>query len=143
MPCRAIASEGWPTVSRPSKLTEPDRFSTMPMIDRNVVVLPTPLRPSRVTSSPRPTSKSTPCRMCDSPYQACSSFTLSRVSAMAGTDIGLDHGGVLRHHVVGTLRQHLAARQHRDGIREVGDHGHVVLHHEHGAILGDGADELR
>ena len=46
---------------------------TMPMIDLSVVVLPAPLRPSSVTTSPVATSKSMPCRMCDSPYQAFSS----------------------------------------------------------------------
>src|SRR5439155_6718366 len=140
---RAISSEAWPTVSRPSKVTEPSRLSTMPMTDLSVVVLPTPLRPSRVTSSPRPISKPTPCRICDSPYQACSPSTLSNASTMAGSDIGLDHGGIPGHRGVGPLGQDLAARQHRDGVGEVGDHGHVVLDHQHGAVLGDGADQRR
>src|SRR6516162_8151336 len=99
----------------------------MPMTDLSVVVLPTPLRPSRVTSSPRPISKSTPCRMCDSPYQACRPCTLRSGSTMAGPDIGFDHLRVLRHDVVGSFGQHLAARQHGDGVAEIGDHGHVVL----------------
>src|SRR6185436_3495792 len=116
-----------PTVSLPSKVTEPVRFSTMPMTDFSVVVLPAPLRPSSVTSSPLPISKPTPCRMCDSPYQACRPSTLSSVSAMTGPDIGFDHGGVLRDRGVGPLGQHLAARQHGDGVGEVGDDAHVVL----------------
>ena len=60
IPQRAIASEGRPTVSRPSKRTEPLRCSTMPMIAFSVVVLPTPLRPNSVTTSPARTLKVTP-----------------------------------------------------------------------------------
>src|SRR5260370_6508769 len=104
----------------------------MPMADSSVVVWPAPLRPSRVTSSPRPISKPTPCRICDSPYQACRPSTLSKgtlgnASAMAGPDIGLDHGGIPRHPGVGPPGHNLAARQHRGGIREICDDGHFVL----------------
>src|SRR5512144_1141594 len=111
-----MTSDGLPTVSPSSKRTEPRRLPTMPMIDFNVVVLPAPLRPSSVTSSPRPISKLTPCRMCDSPYQACSAATFRRVSGMTGPDIGLDDQRVLRHLGVRPLGQHLAARQHGDGV---------------------------
>src|SRR5436189_386477 len=107
--------DGWRMVSWPEKLTEPVRFSTMPMIDFSVVVLPAPLRPSSVTSSPRPISKPTPCRMCDSPYHACRPSTLSRVSTMTGPDVGFDDSRVPRHGGVRALGQHLAARQHGDG----------------------------
>jgi hypothetical protein len=41
-----------PIVSTPSKVIEPRRLAMMPMIDFSVVVLPAPLRPSRVTTSP-------------------------------------------------------------------------------------------
>src|SRR5512143_1845895 len=139
MPRRAMRSDGWPTVSRPSNVTDPVRFSTMPMTDFKVVVLPAPLRPSSVTSSPRPISNPTPCRMCDSPYQACRPSTLSNISGMAGPDIGFDDLLILRHRVVRPLGQYLAARQHGDGVGEVGDDTHIVLDHQHGAVLGDGA----
>src|ERR1700716_2406597 len=98
-----MVSDGLPTVSLPSKRTEPVRLPTMPMTDLSVVVLPAPLRPNRVTSSPRPISKPTPCRICDSPYQACRPSTLSNASIMAGPDIGLDHGGISGHRGVGPL----------------------------------------
>src|SRR5579885_962720 len=119
MPSRAMASDGWPTVSRPSNETEPDRRPTMHMIDLRVVVLPTPLRPRSVTSSPRPICRPTPCRMCDSPYQACRSSTLSSASAMAGSHIGFDDLRIFRHVRVGTLGQHLAPRQHGDGVGKI------------------------
>src|SRR5262245_47906745 len=136
MPSRAIRSEGWPTVSWPSKVTEPERLSTMPMTERRVVVLPAPLRPSRVTSSPRATSKSTPCKIWDSPYHACNPSTLSSVSAMAGPDIGFDDGGIPGHRIVGPFGQHLAARQHGDGVGEISHNRHVVFHHQHSTVLG-------
>jgi hypothetical protein len=44
---------------------------------RSVVVRPAPLRPSSVTTSPGSPCRSMPCRMCDSPYQACRSVTRS------------------------------------------------------------------
>ena len=47
---------------------------------------------------------------------------------------------VLRDLRVGALGQDLAAREHRDRLREVGDDGEVVLDHEDGAILGGGVD---
>ena len=52
MPARAISFDAAPISSRPSKRTEPLRRPTMPMIDFSVVVLPAPLRPSSVTTSP-------------------------------------------------------------------------------------------
>src|SRR5215218_3619744 len=141
MPSLAISLDGWPTSWRPSKVTEPERFSTMPMTDFKVVVLPAPLRPSSVTSSPWPTSKPTPWRMCDSPYQACRPSTFRSVSAMTGTNIGFDDRRLLRHRGIGTLGQHLATRQHGDGVGEVGNDRHVVLDHQHGSILCNGADQ--
>src|ERR1043166_2336382 len=143
MPWRATLSEVRSISSWPAKRTEPVRFSTMPITDFKVVVLPAPLRPKSVTSSPSPTSKSTPCRICDSPYQACRPWTLSSGSGMTGPDIGLDHLLVLRYLLVGPFGQHLAARQHGDGVAQVGDHGHVVLDHQHGAVLRRGADQRR
>ena len=56
-PARAMRSSDRPISSRPSKRTEPVRWPTMPMIDFSVVVLPAPLRPSSVTTSPARTSK--------------------------------------------------------------------------------------
>ena len=57
---RAISFAARPDSSRPSNFTEPVRLATMPMIDFKVVVLPAPLRPRRVTTSPRGTSNVTP-----------------------------------------------------------------------------------
>jgi hypothetical protein len=131
---------GMPASSRPSKRTEPRRRSTMPMIAFSVVVLPTPLRPSSVTTSPGCTSKVTPCRMCDSPYQASSPLTASMARApaacfsiMAGPEIGFAHRWIGRHGRIVALGEHLAAGEHGNAIAQIGDHAEIMLDHQHGA----------
>src|SRR5215831_8940831 len=108
----------------------------MPITDLSVVVLPAPLRPSSVTTSPVRTSKLTPCRTCDSPYHAWRSRTASSGagSGMTCTHVRLDHLGIARHAPVLALGQHFAARQHGDRVRQRLHHAEVVLDHEHRAI---------
>src|SRR5262245_29900846 len=125
----------------------------MPMIDLRVVVFPAPLRPSRVTTSPAATWRRTPCKTCDSPYQARRSRTASsgarvapasltatpiaRPSGIARTHVGLNHVPVARHGGVIALRDDLAPRQNRDGMRKVLDHAEIVLDHQHRAVGRD------
>src|SRR3712207_3653342 len=123
-----MAREGILIVSRPSKVTEPRRLPMMPMIDFSVVVLPAPLRPSSVTTSPGATSKVMPCSTWDSPYQAsrprtersgAPAWAGARVAsaasvAMARSDVGFDHAGILRDGGVVALGQHLAPGQDGD-----------------------------
>src|ERR1041385_6476703 len=116
----------------------------MPMMDFSVVVLPAPLRPSSVTTSPWCTSNDTPCKMCDSPYHACKSFTESsgaRRSGMTRPHVGFLHLGIVGNRRVIALRQHAAARQYGDAMAKVLDHAQVVLDHEHGAGGGDALDQ--
>src|SRR5438876_6244136 len=129
MPSLAIAFEGSRMVSVPRSLIDPSRRATIPMIDFSVVVLPAPLRPSSVTTSPSRTSKSMPCRMCDSPYQALSPLT-STTLGMSCSQIRLNHARILRHRVVVALRQDFATLQHGDVIGQRRDHGKVVLNHQ-------------
>ena len=118
IPDRAITSEGSRISSLPSNSTDPERFSMIPMMALSVVVLPTPLRPRSVTTSPGRTAKVTPCRMCDSPYQALSWFTVSRsrVSGMTGPEIGFAHRRIVGDRFVVALGQHVAAGEHGDAI---------------------------
>src|SRR5215510_4362385 len=125
---------------------EPWRRGTMPMTVLRVVVLPAPLRPSSVTTSPGRTSKSTPWRMCDSPYQAWRSRTSRRAPPAMSLGVplphvGLDHLGIARDRRVVALGEDLPACEHGDGVGEGGDHAQVVLDHEHGAVQSDAADE--
>ena len=58
-----IAWVGASEISRPSKTIRPVRCSTRPMMERKVVDLPAPLRPSSATTSPSPTSRAMSNRM--------------------------------------------------------------------------------
>src|SRR6202040_1533455 len=99
---------------------------------RKVVVLPAPLRPRRVATSPSSTVKSMPCSTCDSPYQPCSPATsinggAPAISGMAGSHIGFDDLGIGRDRRVIALRQDAAAGQARDRLRQIGDDRQIVL----------------
>ena len=60
---------------------------------------------------------------------------------MTRPDIGFDHGGILRHRAYGPSASTSPRASTVMVSREVGDHGHVVLDHQHGAVAGDGADQ--
>ena len=62
-PRRAILNGASPPMSRPSSAMVPETALRAPMMVRNVVDLPAPLRPTRQTSSPAPTSSETRRRM--------------------------------------------------------------------------------
>src|SRR4029450_1025238 len=103
----------------------------MPMIDFSVVVLPAPLRPSSVTTSPARTSKVAPWSTWDSAYQACSPSIARRGAtpglSMADPEIGLAHERVGRNRLVVAFGEHSATREHRDAIRDEGDDRRVVV----------------
>jgi hypothetical protein len=60
MPAWATRKDGRPPRGFRSKVTAPALGGTMPMIERTVVVLPMPLRPRSVTTSPARTANDTP-----------------------------------------------------------------------------------
>lgn len=62
-PAEVMRCAGSPVTSRPCSSTLPRRGVISPTADFSVVLLPAPLRPSRVTISPGPTSSVTPCRI--------------------------------------------------------------------------------
>src|SRR5438270_10811461 len=149
MPRRAMRLEARPTSSVPRKTTEPCRCGTIPMIARRVVVLPAPLRPSKVTTSPSPTANLIPCNMCDSPYQACNSSTpssccpVTAASGMSGPQIRSHDLGVLRDSVVIALCEDTAAGQHRDDVGEIGHYRQIMLDHQDRAVGCHLADQHR
>src|SRR5215467_6559069 len=110
-------------ISQPSSVMEPLRLATRPIMARIVVVLPAPLRPSSVTTSPASTWNVMPWRIWLSPYQACTSCSASWVSGMAGPHVGFNDLGIGGNFAVGSLGQYLAAREHRDVVREVRNYG--------------------
>src|SRR6185312_14327081 len=143
-PARAIWLELRAMSSSPWNRTEPVRCPTIPMMAFSVVVLPAPLRPSSVTTSPSCTSNVTPCRMCDSPYQACRSLTdksAARASSMADTHISFAHFRILRDGGVVAFGQDSPARQHGDLVAQVLDDAEIMLDHQNGAVGGDALDQ--
>src|SRR6266567_6377183 len=157
MPMRAILSEVARMISWLLNLIEPVRLPMMPMIDFSVVVLPAPLRPSSVTTSPAFTSKLIPCRMWDSPYQASrlrtwrmlppvaafAGASAVAVSGMTGSQIGFLDAFVLGEFAVVALREHLPARQHGDDVGEIGHDAQVMLDHQDGVFRRDPLDQRR
>src|SRR5262249_53031540 len=131
-PSLAMRNEVSPRSCRPSNMTLPPRGAVMPMIERMVVVLPMPLRPSSVTTSPRRTSRSTPNSTWLWPYLVSSPSTVStdvsRVILFA--EIGHAHAGVISNLVGGSGRDDAAADQHRDAVGEREHRVHVVLDQE-------------
>src|SRR5690349_16870823 len=111
----------------------PSRRGTRPMMLFMVVVLPAPLRPSNVTTSPSLTSKSTPCRIWLSPYQACRPLIASIGSGIGRAQIGGNDVRVAAHAGIVSFRQDLAAREHGDAVAQAFDHAKIVLHHKDGA----------
>src|SRR6478609_819683 len=156
-PMRAILSEDARMMSWLLNFTEPMRLPMMPMIDFSVVVLPAPLRPSRVTTSPAFTSKLIPCRMWDSPYQASrlrtwrmfpplaafAGASAIAVSGMTGSQVGFLDALVLGELAVMALRQHLPARQHGDDVGEIGHDAQIMLDHQDGVLRRDTLDQRR
>src|SRR3984957_20640134 len=161
IPIRAILSEEGRMISWSLKRIEPVRLPMMPMIDFSVVVLPAPLRPSNVTTSPAFTLKSMPWRMWDSPYQA-SRFCTSRIfppvasrevgfvavaasaiftSGMTGPQIGFLDPLVLGKVGIIAFRQHMSAGQHGDDVREIGDDAQIMFDHQDGVFRGDALDQ--
>src|SRR2546428_779645 len=143
MPRRATLLEARPIVSTSRNRIEPCRRPTMPMIAFMVVVLPAPLRPRSVTTSPSRTSNSMPCRMCDSPYQAFKPFTASSRSAMTGSQVGLDHLRVLRNGGLVAFGEDLAALQDRDPAGKRRHYREIVLDHQDRAVGRHALDERR
>src|SRR3954451_2553156 len=126
MPARARTSGLARVRSRPSNSTCPERGRKRPMTLLSSVVLPTPLRPIRQTSSPGRTSRLTPRRTCVSPYATDSVLTWSMLFA-ALAQIDLDHARVALHLRHAPLAQLAALMQHRDARGDLADERHVVV----------------
>src|ERR1700693_5232532 len=133
-------------ISAPSNRTQPAEACQSPMIVRNVVVLPAPLRPSSMVSPPRGTASSTPCKMCYGPIWVSmpSSSNSGATSGIGDTEIGFlhqrrgDHAGGL------AVGHQLAVVQHDDAVGERAHHVHLVLDQQNGPVAArlDLVDEI-
>src|SRR5688500_2205333 len=63
----------------PAKLIVPARTGSTPVIERRVVVFPTPFRPINATTSPARTSRSTPRRIREPPMKVSTAESERRV----------------------------------------------------------------
>ena len=127
----------------PNSVMLPSRGGVRPMIERMVVVLPAPLRPSSATSSPSRT---------------CMRDAVQDVAfAVIGVDVFRDEHRVMRRlrdrptaradwrRFPGVaLRQHGAVIQHGDPVGDAEDDVHVMLDEQHGdfLVLVERADQL-
>src|SRR5690242_18777613 len=153
MPVRAMRSDERSIKLRWRNAMRPLLRSTNPMIALSVVDLPAPFRPSSVTISPGSTTKFIPCSAWESPYHARRSETSSRAAAsasgMLAPEIGRAHIPVGRDFGVVAFGDHAASRKHRDGVRQLGYYGEIVLHQQNSVLpadsrnqVGDAADVL-
>src|SRR6266508_5211135 len=138
-PRRARRWAGSPVIAAPSSVIVPAVGRCRPIRQRSSVVLPAPLRPTSVTTSPCATRIDTSCSTCASPYDADTPLTSS--SGLT-PEVGVDHPVVGAHLVVRALDQDLAALQDRDPVGQPGDDAHVVLDQDDGAAGADPAYEL-
>src|SRR5439155_10949556 len=103
-----------------------------PMIERTVVVLPMPLRPMSVTTSPGAMASEMPCSTWLKPYVVCTPSSSSRLAMrhrlfVGRTQIGLAHLGIgadRRRHIG---RDHAPIDQDSDPVGECEHRLHVVL----------------
>src|SRR5690606_38751345 len=154
-------------MSLPSKTTLPRDTGRMPEIARIVVVLPAPLAPMRVTSSPSSTVIEMPRTASMRPYATVMSCSSSRGIAAASfgrrgggrvgaraalrggqllvghAQVGGDDLGIVRHLVGRAVRDDPPELQHDDPVRDPTDQAHVVLDEQHGVpVVADVADEV-
>src|SRR6267143_204592 len=137
MPARARRSGDQPVISVPSKVTRPRRAGRSPIAVLSSVVLPTPLRPMRQTSSPAPTARSTPHSTCEPPY-ATSSRLMDSIGPLApAPDVDLEDTRIVLDLLDRPFAEHHPLVEHRHPARDLPDELHVVLDHEDRPIRGD------
>src|SRR5262245_24096343 len=129
----------------------PERDGRSPMMLLSRVVLPTPLRPMRHTTSPAGTSSETSHRIWLSPYATFRPLTSSMPASEERLDVGrrpapaeIDfHDPVVLLHLVDrALAEDAALVKHRHRPRDTAHELHVVLDHQNGSILRDRPEKL-
>src|SRR5277367_2231715 len=114
----------------------------MPINDFMSVVLPMPLRPMIATISLGATEKLRPCSTSLWPYETLMSVTRSMTAVLSMTEIDFDDLGVGLDPAHRAFGDHLALMQHGDPVGDVLDELHVVLDHDHGAVLDDAVEQF-
>src|SRR5688572_29792007 len=114
MPSGARASGRAAVRSRPSNAIEPESILTRPMRQPSSVVLPTPLRPMRLTQAPFGTSRSMSQSVWLWPYDWFS-LAIERISL---TEVDLDDARVVLDRVHGAFGEHVPFMQNGDFARD-------------------------
>src|SRR5258706_12220401 len=115
-------------MSAPAMAMVPDCPVWSPMTLRSSVVFPAPLRPQRVTTSPRSRCRSTSRRTRASPYQADN----PSMRSIGAPQVGGDDPVVLAYLVVRPLDEDLAGLQHGPPAGGRPADAHVVLDQNNG-----------
>src|SRR5215510_6308772 len=127
IPRRTILSSAIPLSARPSNRTSPLVGFKMPEMVRNRVDLPAPLAPMSATTSPSLTSRLTPRNARMAPYPTCTLSTRSMGSLVLGAKVGFDDALISLDRLRRAFGDLLPEVQHRDDVRDLHDHRHIVL----------------
>src|SRR6478609_7218690 len=129
-------------MSWPSKTMDPWDSGLIPEIARMVVVLPAPLAPIRVTSSPSSTDNEMPCSASIRPYATFMSLISSR-GIVGHPQVGGDNRGVVADLGRQTFGDLLAELQYHDPVGHPHHQPHVVLDQQHRVpVRPDLADQI-
>src|SRR5882672_12751004 len=132
-------------MSRPSRRMRPAIGRMKPLIVLSAVDLPLPFAPSRATTSPRRTARSTPRRTWICPYPATRCSTAS--SGPSVTKVGLQHFAIPRHFRGGAVGDDLPVVEDDDPVRHRHDELDRMLDEDDGDPFllhqpADDAEEL-
>src|SRR5881394_2373914 len=131
MPRPARAWRGRRPRSTPSKLTDPALAGRWPMTVRMRLVLPAPLRPTRLTMLPPATSSEKPRSACTEAMVTWTEEILSTgFPLLASRDVA-PHLGIGQHRRRRAVGEHAPAVEGHHAARVARDDVHVVLHEEH------------
>src|SRR5438067_9944763 len=119
----------------------PDRGRSSPMTLLSSVVLPTPFRPMRQTTSPGPTCKWTSRRIRLSPY-ATDSCSMVSIGLAVLSQINLNHLGVPLHFRDGALAENLPLVQYRHHPGNLAHERHIVIDHQQRVLAGHRQEQL-
>src|SRR5262249_7494661 len=125
----------------PSKRTRPDFGCSKPMMLLRSVVLPTPLRPMRQTTSPGGTCMSTWRRICVSPYDT-DSCSISSIRFPILSQVDFNYFGIALHFADGPLAEDFPFVQHRDFHGNLPHECHVMIDDEQRVFTGHGHEQL-
>src|SRR3954454_4955522 len=133
-------------MSRPSKLTVPDRARISPEIVRSNEVLPAPLAPSTAVTLPCATSSDTSSTARTGPYEETTPVSSSIAALLVvGAEIGVEHGVIRADFTRRARGDDPAGIEHRPPVGHRHDEVHPMLdeHHRHRALqLADRLPQL-